>query len=237
MRRGVLDGILAPVMTDRPPDAPPDSPAAGSAGEPTRFLFVWAQGARHILHQHPALALTLGYLFLSLVGMVYEESFFSQFDLQILDFADPSDFILVSLRKPALLGITLFSLWVMLRMVRRHARRMDRSPRYRRLAEWIARRPWWPLAARFVYAALLVGYFLALTASYAEHNADVIKKGRGPKVRVEVVADAAAKSGPPGDRLYTLLGTTSRYLLLYDSAAGRTEVLPVNNLARLTAAR
>ncbi len=199
------------------------------------FHLVLLQRSRHLLQQHPALGLTLGYLFLTAVGMIYEWIFFNAFDLQIIDFADPGDFLLVAFRQPLLLLITLLSVWVVVRLIRRHERRRNRSARYRRWTDWFQRKPWWPVAERILYVLLFVGYFIMLTASYADHSAERVLHGKGKKIRVELTVDPSAKPGVTGGKVYTLLGSTTRYLLLYDLENHRTEVIPANNIARLTA--
>lgn len=164
--------------------------------------------------------------------MVYEFLFFQEFDLQIFDFADPSDFLLVAVRQPILLLFTLLSLLTLQRVSRSHARRLKRSEKYRRFHGWLRTRKWWPFFESASYVLILVGYFFTFCAIYAQHNAASIRNGNGRLVQVELNSEAGAAAKTASGE-YALLGTTTRYLILYNISARRPEILPVNNLARL----
>ena len=219
-----------------PDPTPFEAPARSSAPLPAAaepFHVVVLRTGQHLLKQHPALGLTLGYLFLTAVGMNYELLFFAQFDLQILDFADPTDFLLVALRKPLLLIFALVSVFVLVRLSQKHTKWMAKFERYRRISRRFESWRWWWAAERFCYIGIVAGYFAVLSDTYARHNASAIRAGKGRKVWVELTADVAAPGKKPTTP-YLLLGTTSRYLLLFSPANGRAEVLPVNNIARLS---
>ena len=164
--------------------------------------------------------------------MVYEFLFFQEFDLQIFDFADPSDFLLVAVRQPILLLFTLLSLLTLQRASRNHARRLKRSEKYRRFHLWLRSRKWWRFFESASYVLILVGYFFTFCAIYAQQKAASIRNGNGRLVQIELNSEAgAAVKTASGD--YALLGTTTRYLILYNISTKRPEILPINNLARM----
>jgi len=190
-----------------------------------------------VLRHHPALALTLGYLFLTGVGMVYEWLFFKNFDLQIFNYAEPSDFLLVALREPLLLVFTVISVLVLVNFTNKHSKRIEKVGTYRRLYLWLIGKSWGRAVERLAYLVLVIGYFISLTSIYADYTAKLVHRGQGSKVRVELTYQDSSKPGEPGGKIYILLGSTSKYLLAYDPVAKSTQVLPANNIARLTAER
>jgi len=219
------------VESEVPGCKPPCEATPADAGPPP-FYIVALRTGQHLLKQHPALALTLGYLFLTAVGMVYEFLFLRQFGLQIFDFADASDFLLVAFRQPLLLVFTLLSLLALVQIIRKHAKWMKKSERYRRLSDWFETKRWWWAVERFCYFGIVLGYFVAFCADYASWSAAAIRAGKGRRIEVELVSEANA-SGKQAAAKYLLLGTTSRYLILFNQTSQQAEVLPVNNLARL----
>jgi hypothetical protein len=69
---------------------------------------------RGLLREHPTLALTMTYAVVTLIGVVYSFFFFREFGINILKFADLSDFLLASIIEPVsiliFLGVVLFTL-------------------------------------------------------------------------------------------------------------------------------
>lgn len=59
--------------------------------------------------QHPALALSFGYLYVSAIGMLYTSKLFSAFGISMLDFAETTDFLLAALRRPVALLLSAFT--------------------------------------------------------------------------------------------------------------------------------
>jgi len=57
-------------------------------------------GARDFIRAHPAIVLTLIYLQISAVGMIYKNSLFSAFEIDILQFSSPEDFLLAAFSEP-----------------------------------------------------------------------------------------------------------------------------------------
>jgi len=205
----------------------------GAPAQPPPFHVALLRAAQKLLRHHPALALTLGYLFLTAVGMTYEWMFFSSFNVLIFNFAEPSDFLLVAVREPVLLLFTVISVLVLVRVTNKHSKRLGRAGRYQRIYLWLQAKRWWRLVERLCYVGLVIGYFMSLTSTYAGYRAEQVHNGHGNKVRVELVGEGGAKPGETGGKEFLLLGSTSKYLLVYDPATKTTQVLSANNISRV----
>jgi len=212
-----------------------DTMRPGTKGDGMRPAapLAWAF-ASHLYREHPALLLTLGYLFLTAVGMSYEFVLFQQFNVNLFDYADATDFVLVALRNPPLLVFTLISTAIVRNAYRLHAWGLARSSHYREVSERMMSWRWYPAFERVSVTLILVGYFAILSGFYAQHNAAGIKSGEGRAIFVDLVSDVANGSTNHTPTGYLPLGSTSRYLLVFNPANGHTEVLPVNNVSRIT---
>lgn len=59
--------------------------------------------------QNPALVLSLSYLFISGLGLLYETFHFRQFGINILDYSEASDFFLMALKRPEVILLLLLT--------------------------------------------------------------------------------------------------------------------------------
>ncbi|MBC7805492.1 MAG: hypothetical protein H7145_05010 [Akkermansiaceae bacterium] len=62
-----------------------------------------------LLRREPALGFTLAYLFLAAVGITYDFWFFLFFGVNVLNYADFSDFLLAAVREPLVMAFTVLS--------------------------------------------------------------------------------------------------------------------------------
>ncbi|HLP24751.1 MAG TPA: hypothetical protein VK477_03665 [Acidobacteriota bacterium] len=190
------------------------------------------------LRDNPGLVLSAVYLLLSAVGLLYQFLFFRRFKLNVLEFSDAADFLMVVVREPltiAMASLGLFFYWGY----------MWSSLR---VAEWCYRR--WPrwrkdpvkLAASrekarkmvpSAQAMFILTYAVLFTLLYSTWQARRARAGDFPRVTVQFKADAvAAAQAAPFEA--TLLGTTSRFVLLYRPETKRAEALPFDAIAQLS---
>ena len=80
----------------------------------------------------------------------------------------------------------------------------------------------------FAFPAL---WALAASLHYASSVARNLRAGEGRKVHVELIAGAA--QAPIGTMPQLLLGTTQKFLFLYDAPKQMTSVIPIGNIARI----
>lgn len=189
------------------------------------------------LRDNPGLVLTGAYVLASLVGMAYTFHFFRRFRINVLEFTEVSDFLVVVVREPATIALALSSIplyWLYTRTTmpwmqaaqRRWprlrgdvAKRQQRVALSRRLAPWIQ-------------AGFIVVYAMLFMLLYSAWQASRVRAGRFPVVTVEYKTDAAGPQTAPVTA--TLLGTTSRFLFVYRPETKRAEAIPFDAIVRLS---
>jgi hypothetical protein len=180
--------------------------------------------------EHLGLALTLAYLFLSVVGVLHRALVFLYFRINIFDYAEPSDFLLAALRDPlvvlaAIAPIPLTSIYYRgARWLRDHYPNsmLNGSARARALTDKYR----WA-----VYALTVIVWALAFSMSYARKVSRDLETGHGRRVQVDLIGGSLR---PVGDTMpLLLLGTTQKYVFLFDDVRKTTTVVPASNVARL----
>lgn len=174
----------------------------------------------------PGLVLTVGYLVLTALGLGYQFAYFREFRVNILDYAEVSDFLLAALREPAVLLLALAPLpllWVLSNSNKYLERSFPRYASYVKSTD-TAR------ARAIVHPVFVAIYFLLFALLYAEWKAGFIKRGIGNRVAVtlQTMPVGGMPAGPA-----ILLGKTSAFIFVYYRSERRTHVIPLDNLARL----
>jgi hypothetical protein len=229
LRGSVREFFRSMTTTTSPPD-----PSADDLED----LEIWRLrfGVPDWLRDNPGLVLTGAYVAASIIGMAYVFQFFRRFRLNVLEFTDASDFLMVVVREPATIALALMGVpvyWLYMgttlrlamwsrrrwpRLAGDPAKRAARRASQRRLA------PYMQLAFIAVYATL----FMLL---YSAWQASRVRAGSFPQVTFEFKRDAAADAAPV---TATLLGTTSRFLFVYRRETRRAEAIPFDAIARLS---
>lgn len=191
--------------------------------------------ADSFLARHQGLVVPLAYLGLMLLGVFHSWLFFLNLGVNILNFADPGDFLLAPLRDPfvILLSIAPLPLYWFFTLSNRTwaARRSAGGKDAASTAEMVRR----SRQAAWLATAL---WFLAFSLRYANWHGDHIKDGGG--MRVTVLLSNGERLAAPGDSTVALVGTTTRYVLFYAAAppkAGRLHIVPVDQIVRMTKER
>jgi len=192
--------------------------------------------------EHLGTGLTVGYLVLIAIGMLHTFVRFRRFGINILDFAEPSDFLLAPVRDPLVILATIIPVLLVSGYLRAAKRVGDRSYARRRAAgvpvgwwetkeENIARmRPWLePLR----YLTMLV-WVVSGALWYQLVAARRVMLGDAARVTVETTA-GTVEAGTDR-RPVMLIGTTSRYLFLFRTEDWRTVIYPTENVLRITPA-
>ena len=187
---------------------------------------------RHWLRtENLGLSLTLGYLFLTALGMFHRALVFYMFRINVFDYAEPSDFLLAALRDPLIIlacvaPIPLVSLYFRLSYwVQKRTKKTNwlfGGEKHRALVNRYRQ----PL---FVFTAVL--WALAASLHYANSVARDLRDGHGRPVRVDLIATSPSASMDTTPQL--LLGTTQKYVFLYDAQKQLTSIIPVSNVARI----
>lgn len=188
------------------------------------------------LKDNPGLVFTALYLMLSMIGLLYQFLFFRRFQLNVLEFSDATDFLMVVVREPltiAMASLGLFFywgyMWLSLRLTERFYRRW---PRWRK--DPVKLEASRERARKMVPSAQLtfIGVYAVLfTMLYSTWQSKRVREGAFPAVSVQFKADAVSGSAP---FQATLLGTTSRFVFLYRAETKRAEALPFDAIALLS---
>jgi hypothetical protein len=188
------------------------------------------------LRDNPGLVLTGAYVLASLIGMAYIFHFFRRFRINVLEFTEVSDFLVVVVREPATIALALSSIplyWIYMRTTMPWMQRVQR--RWPKLQGSLARRQQKLVMARrmapYVQAGFIIVYAMLFMLLYSGYQASRVRDGRFPVVTVEYKTDAAPTTGPV---TATLLGTTSRFLFVYRPETRRAEAIPFDAIARLS---
>jgi len=187
---------------------------------------------RHWLQtENLGLGLTLGYLFLTALGMLHRALVFLSFRINVFDYAEPSDFLLAALRDPLIILVCLAPIPIVALYFRMSYAFQKRSTKSNWLYGGEARRA---LALRYQRPLYLVTaglWALAASLHYANSVSKDLRAGKGRRVQVDLIASPNASPADTTPQL--LLGTTQKYLFLYDATKQLTSVIPVSNISRL----
>ncbi len=176
-------------------------------------------GLLSLLREHSGLALTIAYILLSTVGVCFKFALFSQFGINLFDFSDVNDFLIAGLRHPETFLFTILSLVLLRFAIALDVATQRRFPRYQPKHSGHS---WQSIT---INTACVVLYFAVFVLVYSGYVAQQIRLGSGTKV----VVDA------PGleNASLQLVGTTSRFAVLYDADARVSHVFPVEQISRL----
>lgn len=204
----------------------------------------------HILRsfrREPALALTVAYLLIALAGIYYDYGFYQRgFGIPVLTLSQVGDFLVAGLQQPIALVLLVSTLPLCWLFDRLNTRSRRKSAARRDRLRGLAQLNWWQkLRLRFIdwhlgtvrwtlffYALLVFIYGWNFIVIYAGHRINAVKRGDVPRVAIHLV-------GQPGDlhaadpKGWGYLGAVSNYVFVYDPAAKRALVLPVNAIERI----
>jgi hypothetical protein len=177
------------------------------------------------LRRHPGVWVPALYLFASTVGTLDAWSYFRAFGINVFLYSDVADFLLASLREPGGWVIVALSAAIAA-MDQWGSRRAARSTSIPRWLRWVGS-PRYRQASWAAGLALFVAYIVLLGGVRADA---VLDGSRGREVRV-VLADDAATS-----KTAVALGSTVRFLFLYDRTNRIVSIHPYENVLSIDSA-
>ena len=175
------------------------------------------------VREHSGLALTVLYILLIAIGMMYEWWLYRRFNINILYYAQAADFLLVPFREPlvvfiSLIPIPLFTVymsgarWLGKQLARPNAKPVDPGVQ-----------AFYKKFMRVVTVIAIALWSFVFTAEYAEWVWKGIRAGKRRTVRVEMAGTSAVLNG-------TVVGTTGQFLFLYDRKTNLTRIIPHENV-------
>ncbi len=198
--------------------------------EPQNNPFARPHPVLALFREHPALAVSFGYLAASALGMLFSRRYYRRFDIDFFNYAEIGDFLMAALREPIMFLLTLGAVgvvWLMRTQGRFEWRHFSRKPP----RSWLARvyfrssRPFW--GNHWAESAILVLYAYLFISLYGDWKAEQFLAAPGPDDRGLWMQTPESR-----DRV-SLLGTTSRFVFAYDRASGSVSIVPHENLLRL----
>ncbi|MBK8248029.1 MAG: hypothetical protein IPK85_11600 [Gemmatimonadetes bacterium] len=188
---------------------------------------------------HLGTILTAGYLLLVAIGMFHSLLGYRHFGINILDYAEASDFLLAPFHDPMVMLVTVlpaFLAWRYLVFVERMSRRATERRRAtgQGLAWWESSdaakarmRPYVPVMS----VALGLFWVFVSASSYQRINAYRAMRGLGTNVTLEL-SDGTLEQGTDA-RPLVLIGTTGRYVFLFRTQEFRTVIVPTESVQRI----
>lgn len=156
---------------------------------------------------HPAIVATSLFVFSSFVGTIYSWNLLRSFDLNVFDYAEPSDFFLMSFKEPYTISLIFF----MFSMVGGRLYYLHSKERKQTLQIKIIR-----------ITAMLV-FIVIMALGGGDITANRIKANNAPKFNVKI---------NPNDILHdlSLIGSVNRFMFFYENKHQKTYVLPISSI-------
>ncbi len=197
---------------------------------------VQQSGINLLLQQNPGLGVTLIYLAISLIGLMFSWALFSEFNVNIFNFTEVSDFLLAALREPmtfVMAGSALLVTWLIDWLTMHETRYWNiKSPKSKLAKAYVKSQKLGrhPIARVFIF--MLYSYlFISL---YGSWKGQEIKAGKGQVIRVQLTEPVPDRHGENQVVIEgILLGSTNKYLFLYDPESGITSAMPEENIVRV----
>lgn len=206
--------------------------------EPQADVF---ESVKDFIWRHPAVALTLMYLYTSFLGVMYSWTLVGQFGINIMDFAAVEDFLLAALRQPASLlqslgaaALAVFAVGMRARRRRGIREAVCTTPPAtdEELAEKLAQISWlvsthmaWTIAA-----VVLSAYSLVPPLVVGRLQADRLKRGEGLAVLVEVKDNCDSGHLSCEEGAFVLISATNKFHFFYDHAERQTHIILTDSI-------
>lgn len=184
--------------------------------------------------ENPSLALTLIYLLMSLLGLLFQAALLWRFKLNVLPYLEISDFLLSALTNPEvvmMLSLMLLMIFVLL-MVERQARL--RNFKYAMTTEANFQR-WWVPAPALWMSLLFIIYLVLAAWGNGKAYANNILAGVGTQLDISLIYPMQQKDKLMHLANASLISRTSSYLFVYHQQ--QVKILPHANIAAILPAR
>lgn len=182
------------------------------------------------VRKHPALALTLVYLAVTVVGRLDDLWYFQFFKINIFNYSAPEDFFLAPMRNPIVVVFLLVPALAILLFAWMRDKRSKSDQAATPATQTNTLREWWghPLARLALGAAVVVATASVLTQVHASRRSSEVKAGMGRRISFERTDGVKFGEDP------LLLGSTGKFFFLYYPDRKVTEIVPVENTALMT---
>ena len=199
------------------------------------------------MKEHPAVVGTVFYAYVSWLGSTYHWMYLRRFEINFFDFAEANDFLTGAFKQPGVIILGLVGLlfaWILIPLaesrgldisaIRFLFRQMKSVPQHGEIPVnhgLSVDRPHRVLTPIFLLFFSI--YAFAPGFGLAYFAAGETRRGWGSYVRVELTRQADTLTNL-SDSALMLLGTSDRFVFLWDKPTDQTHVVPSGNLARLS---
>lgn len=187
------------------------------------------------VRDHWALVASVGYLYLSIMGMSQAYFFYHSFGINIFEFSELNDFALAAFKEPKTLlyglGIVVYVGVVSLVAQLYIKMRASKSDGERNLTG-ILQKQMKAMTVMVVPVILLVPVILPnmVNDSYDDFWKDEYVSNKGNEVDIKLRVSSVHKL-PGGDITgLSMLGTTDKYTFFYSKETKKVLIIPINNL-------
>lgn len=182
-----------------------------------------------VFEHDKTLFFTVSYLILTAIGMVFSVAYFLAFGINVLDYSQISDFILIAFKDPFYLIFSVLTVifttliyylnkWALVKFPKFFLWQEKKMP-YRQTGNYY----FWG------YVTVLLLYIPECAYVYATYKTKAIKNGKGDIVQVYLNATMQSPKPP----YPMLVGTTSNFIFLYHPATKSTEIVPFNSVSKI----
>jgi len=174
--------------------------------------------------EHPTMLFTFCYFIITVIGVLYSYFFYSEFEINIIKFADLSDFLLASILEPLSIIIFLCVSVLLLLGLKVDQFLRNKFQTVNKFEEMIKSERYGDPIIILLATVLITTYVIN---SLATKNAEKIKSGVIDQYSVSFSGPKENSSG----QVLALLGSTSRYTYFFDMDKSEALVIPVENVS------
>jgi hypothetical protein len=173
--------------------------------------------------EHPTMILTISYILVAAIGTGYSYFFYQEFGINIVKFADLSDFLLAAVLEPMSIILFIFLIVANLILYKLDFWARKKFPGYGRFTENRMKAKYTDPIGFIIIVLFFTGY---LVKDIAQINANNVKTEKGDYYNVKTSNSSETE---PEKRL-NFLGSTTRFVYFYDSKKGKSLVIPTENI-------
>lgn len=182
--------------------------------------------------KHPGIMISIAYMLLTLSGIFYSHSFYSEFNISILKLADISDLLIAGISDPAatvmfsggILIAVLTDMYIAFSYTSYNNWKTKPKSLLRKVMLFLTYTPKRRVEVVFAILVMFVLYAFIFVSLYAEWRSDKIKSGSGDKVILHT------KSSNETNTVSYLLGSTTNYVITYNKETQLAKLTPVENI-------
>ena len=183
-----------------------------------------------IFEHDKTLFFTVSYLILTGIGMSFSGLYFHYFGINILEYSQISDFILIAFKDPFYVLFFILTVGFAYLLYLWDKWVFKKFPKFWQFSHKLSPLNTSPNAYLFTYGLLVFAYTAQSAMMYGKYNAEQIKSGKGKQVKMYLTTGLEPIEN---DSLPLLIGTTSSVVFLYHHKKHAIEIVPFNSVRKI----